>query len=391
MKWLDWLFGKKKIQKEEGPENWEEAVYERDKVDFDDSCERERYITSCLEQMGESEKEMGLLTGEYSLVTSYLTDMEEIEALPEEEAGELRTVAGRLVALDQERMKYSNKKRRMRDSEYKQMESQEGEAEEGIRKIREAEKYRKLVQQDLSRLDGERHAYNYRSRELAAIMVNLKGMTTISLTALGACIVMLLILQFGFRLDTSAGYFIAVAAAAIVLTVIFVKYTDAQREQVKVKKAVNKLILLQNKVKIRYVNNVNLLDYLYMKYGVESGAQLEKLWRLYQEEKEERRQYAETEARLEYYQKELVRLLLRFRVRDPGRWVHQAGAILDPKEMVEIRHGLIVRRQSLRKQMDYNQNLAETASKEIKEVAALYPKYQLEISAMIERYERQFT
>jgi len=38
-----------------------------------------------MEQIAEATKEMDLLTGEYSLVTSYLTDMEEIEALPEEE------------------------------------------------------------------------------------------------------------------------------------------------------------------------------------------------------------------------------------------------------------------------------------------------------------------
>ena len=47
-------------------------------------------------------------------------------------------------------------------------------AKEGIKKLTEAEKYRKLVKQDLNRLDGERHAYVYRRTELKNIMVNLK-------------------------------------------------------------------------------------------------------------------------------------------------------------------------------------------------------------------------
>lgn len=222
------------------------------------------------------------------------------------------------------------------------------------------------------------------------MMVNLRGMAVICLTALGACIVMLLILQFGFSLDTAIGYYLAVAAAAIAITVLFVKYVDAEKELVKVEKATNKLIQLQNKVKIRYVNNVNLLEYLYLKYGVDSAGKLQDLWGRYQEEKEERRQYAETESQLEYYKNQLVKILSQYRVKDPDRWVLQPGAIVDSREMIEIRHGLIVRRQALRKQMDYNKKLAEAAGQEIRDVAAEYPRYAAEISDMVDRYEKEY-
>lgn len=40
-------------------------------------------------------------------------------------------------------------------------------------------------------------------------------------------------------------------------------------------------------------------------------------------------------------------------------WLHQTGAILDPKEMVEVRHAMILRRQQLRKQMEFNTDNAE--------------------------------
>ena len=196
-----WLFRKKKTEEEK--EDWEQIVYERDKVNFHDEDERKRYLTGCLEQMGEAEKEINLLSGEYSLVTSYLTDMEEIESLPPEQAAELKSVAGKMQALDQERKRYLDKKERMTDSEYRKMRSQEGEIEEGISKLKEAERYQKLVRQDMARLDGERHAYGYRKGELKTILVNLRGMAVICLTALVACIVMLLILQFGFSMNTA--------------------------------------------------------------------------------------------------------------------------------------------------------------------------------------------
>ena len=383
-----WLFGRKK--QEEAQEEWEETVYERGKVNFNEAEERMRYLTGCLEQIGEAQKEMQLLNGEYAIVTSYLTDMEEIEALPPEHMAEIKGCAGKMQTLEADRRRYLDKERHLSEAEYRQMRSQENEIEEGIAKLQEAERYRKLVRQDLARLDGERHAYGYRKQELRTGLVNLKGMAVICLTALLACIFMLLILQFGFHMNTAVGYYVSAGAAAIAITVLFVKYADTEKELARVETAANKLIHLQNKVKIRYVNNTNLLEYLYLKYGVASAVKLKEQWDMYQEEKEERRQYAEAEAKLEYYRKQLIRLLIQFRVKDPERWVMQPGAIIDARERLEIRHDLVARRQALRKQLAYNQQLAEAAQQEIKDVAAEYPHYAAEIAEMVEKYEEKY-
>ena len=103
---------------------------------------------------------------------------------------------------------------------------------------------------------------------------------------------------------------------------------------------------------------------------------------------QERKQFAEAEAKIEYYQKQLVEQLSNYRVQMPERWIGQTAALLDKREMVEIRHELIQRRQALRKQMDYNQEVAETARNEVKDVAAAYPRYAKEILSMVERYDR---
>lgn len=380
---------KRKKKEEIMTEDWDHIVFARGDVNFGKDEERHRYINNCLEQMAEASKEMNLLAGEYALVTAYLTDMEEIEALPEEEREETDRIAGKLLLLEKERENFREKKNRMNDSEYYQMRKQEQEVEEGIVKIKHEENYRELVKKDLQRLDRERHAYEYRRTELAGVMANFKGMAVIFLTALTICIFMLLILQFAFEMNTYPGYFIAVTAASIAITVLSVKYIDADRERQRVEKTINRLIQLQNKVKIRYVNNTNLLDYLYMKYSTDSGARLEKRWRVYQQEKEERKQYAEAEAKTEYYQKQLVSQLSRYRVKDPQRWINQARALLDKREMVEIRHNLILRRQALRNQMDYNNDVADTARREITEVAQQYPMYAGEIMKMVDRFDME--
>ncbi|MCI8541851.1 MAG: hypothetical protein HFH95_00760 [Lachnospiraceae bacterium] len=379
------LFKKRKYQ-ESGPEDWENVVYDRDDVDFGQEEERSRYITNCLEQMGEATKEIGLLTGEYSLITSYLTDMEEIEALPESEREGLDNIAGRLVALEQESKRYRGRKNSMKDADYYRLREHEGEVKEGIAKLKECEEYGGKVKQDLQRLDRERHAYEYRRQELNNLMDNLRGMTVIFVTAFAMCILMLVILQFGFHMNTQLGYLLAVAAVAVALTVTWVKYTDDDKELHQVEIAINKLILLQNKVKIRYVNNRNLTDYLYMKYGTNSAAALGRLWKQYQREKDERREFAAAEGKAEHYRRQLLNKLSHYRIATPGRWVDQAAALLDKREMVEMRHELIQRRQALRKQMDYNNNVAETARQEIIDVADKYPAYAAEIMEMVAQY-----
>lgn len=373
-------------QRDNAPDDWESVVYDRDEVDFGEQEQRHNYIMGCLEQIGEATREMNLLSGEYSLVTSYLMDMEEIEALPDEERERLNSIAGRLQSLEQERQRYRGKKNRMSDEDYYRLRKHAEEVQEGIEKLKECEEYGAKVRQDLQRLDRERHAYEYRRQELDALMNNMRGMSVIFLTAFVLCVVMLLVLQFAFEMNVRAGYLLAAASVAVAVTVVWVKYTDGDNELGRVEKAINKLIQLQNKVKIRYVNNRSLTDYLCIKYGTDSAASLERLWGQYQQEKEERREYAQAEAKREDCQRELLGRMTNYRITSPERWLNQPGALLDRREMVEIRHDLILRRQALRKQMDYNTNVAETARKEIMDVADKYPDYADEIQAMVERF-----
>ena len=380
------IFRKRKYS-ENDTGDWENVVYARDGVDFGDGEQRAGYITNCLEQMGEAAREINLLTGEYSLITSYLTDMEEIEALPEKERQELNNIAGKLVTLEQEGEKYREKKNRMTDADYYRIREQEDEIQEGIGKLKECEEYGAKVKQDLKRLDRERNAYEFRRQELDAIMNNLRGMSVIFLTAFILCLVLLLILQFGFEMNTKLGFLLAGAAAALAVTCAWVKYTDGDRELHRVELNINRLIQLQNKVKIRYVNNRNLTDYLCMKYSTDSGGNLERMWNLYQKEREERREFAEAESKAQYYRKELLYKLSNYRISSPEKWLGQPAALLDKREMVEIRHDMILRRQALRKQLDYNNNVAETARREIMDVADKYPAHAPAIMEMVERYK----
>ena len=387
---FSWLLERKLNKEEDIDESWEELADEWEELNIHNKEERREYLEECLSQMGDATREIELLAGEYNQVTAYLTDMEQIEQLPDVEYDKLKSICSKMVILGEERASFMERKSRMTDEDYKAMLRREDDVEDGIRKIEEAENYRTLVKQDLRRLDGEKNAYRYRRNELENQLVNLKGMAGIILGAIVFCFLLLLILQLALGFDTKLGYLLAGAMAAIVITVIYFKYTDADKELTQVYMSLNRLIQLHNTVKIRYVNNTSLLEYLYMKYEVESGAQLQKQWEQYLEEKEERRKYRKAEMELDMYEEELLEFLKRFNLRYPKRWLNQTAAIMDHKEMVEIRHELIVRRQALRKRMDYNKDIAMKAKDEIMDLVKSYPQYATEIQKLVDRYEKMY-
>ncbi len=361
-------------------ESWERIESNRNKFNVHDWDQRKEYVQDCRDRIREASEELENLSFEYGKVTSYLKDIEEIEALPEEERKELNASAEKIQELESRRGAYLEKKNRMSDEKYHQMERMEDEAEEGLRKLSETEDYQNLIRKDMSRLDGEKHAYLYRKDELKGMIADAKGMTIICSVALIVCFVVLFTLKYALRMDIQVGFLLTTGLAALVITLLFIKYTESVKELKRVEKGINRIIMLHNRVKIRYVNNTNLLDYLYIKYKVSSAKEFLSLWEKYKVEKEERRRYREAELELDECQQELLSILKCYQVKDPAIWLHQTAAILDNKEMVEVRHGLIIRRQSLRRRMDYNREMIiEKTKGEMKELAEAYPQYAGEL------------
>lgn len=383
-------FRKKKKQEfiEEPEENQEVQILSRDSVNVHDQGQRMRYVRSCLEQIQDAETEMAHLTKEYGAVTSYLTDMEEIEALPAAEKEELSRIADKITAYEREKNLYEKDKERMPEAVFRQIERMEEEITEGIEKLSEAEDYQEKIRQDMRRLAGEKHAFQYRKHDLQNTMVNMRGMIIITSFAFVTCMIILLLLQVLLQMDIRIGYILTAAATAFAVFMIYLKYTEAAKEKKQVERSINRLILLQNRVKIRYVNNTNLLDYLYVKYQVASADELVRLWDAYQVEKEEREKVKELHAELDYQRRELLRILRCFQIRDPEIWLRQTQAITNHNEMVEIRHSLILRRQKLRRQMEYNGKLAESAQGEIKSLVEEFPSYAPEIMELVSQYEK---
>lgn len=366
--------------------DWETLVKDRHRYKLSDDVQREKYIRSLVEQVKESSGELDQLMLEYNLVTATLKDMDEIENLPGPEKKALEVTASRIISLEGERRDYLEGKVTMSDAQYLAIESKADSIPEAYKTIKDAEEMRQFIKGDLQKLEGEKHANVYRHGELKRDIGNYRGMALISCFAVCLCIVMLFVLQFGFEMDTKLGFTLVVLAGTVTVTIVYSKYLDATKEIEKVQKAINRIILLQNTVKIRYVNNRNLLDYLYTKYNTASAKDLKEMWEKYEDERIRRKRNAENEQQLGTLQKELLSRLRQYQLSDVYVWLHNPLALMDHNEMVEIRHSHIIRRQKLRAQMDHHKHLAKEGEQELKDLIKEYPKYANEVVDMLNRY-----
>lgn len=368
--------------------DWDKMAGDREPLDLNDANVQEQYVRSLLEQMKNASEEIDHLTKEYNLVTGYLTDMEEVDEIPAKERTEIEKIANHIRQLRAEHDAYVQKESAMSDKEYKMVATYEEELKAACEKLEAEEEYKGKIKKDLSRLDKEKHAYGYRKRELEMSIENSRGAAMITMGTAAALVIILFLMQIIFKLDVTIGYYITIALVAVSLTMIYLRYTNYVAEKKRISNTINELIILENKVKIRYVNNKNLLDYLYMKYDVPDAWTLRDLYTRFEKERAAREKFEKNEVMYQEELAKLVRTLRKYGISDPEMWIHQVDAIVDTREMVESRHGYISRRQQLRKQMEYNQKLAKEASEAIKAVIKEHPESAERIMKLVNIYEQ---
>lgn len=393
MAFWDGLLGKKKHSFQKIEYEPLDAQAEAEETEFlrkhqlSNASLREKFIVRMLEQMKEASDEMDSLHREYDTITSHLTDMEEVERLPEHLSAPLKDIATKILRLEADHKSYRANENHMSEAEYSWGEKIDPMMPEAYEKLCQAEELQKAIRSDLGRMEGEKQAYYYRRNELASMQANLKGIVVITLIAVLVCIVVLLIMQFGFELDAYIGYILTFLGAAVAFTFLFVKNMDLRKEARVVEKTICKLIQMHNSIKIRYVNNTNLLDYLYLKYEVNSAKEMSQRFDAFCKEKAEREKFERAKSDIAMYRRELVQLLRPLPIVTPNLWIYQVEALVNHNEMVEIRHGLITQRQNLRKQIEYNRDIALLAKSELEGLVRDYPQYSAEVLGRMEQYE----
>ncbi|MDE6874277.1 MAG: hypothetical protein K2P87_07440 [Lachnospiraceae bacterium] len=361
---------KRKQQQEEQALNAKEALRQLKRSKKGLSREEAAQIVGVVcEQMEELGRQAGISQREYEAVTSYLTDMQKIERMDPAARQNLNDAARNIINLTKERVKYQNSSDRVPVQQYRAMERYEREIPDALKNIYEQEQYREMIHSDLRQLDGERAVIEYEKESAADKKIFLRNLAF----GAGFLVVFLFLTLLAMNMITGTDMLLpmllVLALAAGTVAYITAAAGRCGRVLHESDYKLNRVIQLTNKVKIKLVNCTNALDYAYEKYQVESYRELTAVWEKYVHTKDEERRYKKSTELLEHYNRELMDALLEEEVKDAEIWLYQAEALLDEKEMVEVRHHLNIRRQKIRERLEFNNEQLAMCREELSQIA----------------------
>lgn len=366
---LSKIFGRRKEKYD--AQDYDQSEYAKlqtesivEELNLSDEAQAKRYVIDLCEQMIAASRELEDARSEYDLVTYYLTDIQIIEELTEAERAPILDCAMHVAKLDRERNEFLKTKRKLTETQFAQMQEEEDYLPGIIRRLRDNERYMDAVKKDLTYLEGQKLQWAILRNESVQAQKNLGRAARYLLVLTATVFAMILAGAWYFQFDRALPLTIAAFVAVLAGTYVLVRYQDAAKDIRRADVNRNHAISLENHVKIKFVNIKNAVDYTCEKYHTRNSQELEYVFEQYQDEAREKEKFRKTSDDLDYYSKSLVQYLTRLRMYDARVWINHANAIVDSREMVELKHNLIERRQKLRARMEYQIQIISDMKKE---------------------------
>lgn len=350
----------------------------------------EIYVKSQCDIMEEASSYVERAKLEYETVAEYYEDTNKICDAPTNMKLKVENAAERVENLTTDRRISRGMGNQLPMEVFRKLESLEDQIPGAIDDIQSQENYYENVKRDMRMLEGERITLKSEAKSLVRRQLNIRSLAITTIICLMVVFVVFVIAMFKLQDDANTLLFVIVTALAAALALfMFALLRRTEREVYVVENKINKATTLLNKVKIKYINAANTLDYEYAKYDITSSYELAEKFKLFNIMRADQKHLVEMTSALSSAEKELEDILRMLDLYDPHIWLSQARAILSDKEMVEIRHKLTSRRQKLRGQIEYNENRIKEAKNNIKNVTNKNPQYAADALRVVEMYERK--
>ena len=336
------------------------------------------------EELIEMMRELEEAKSEYRVVTDYLKDIQIIKEIPQEDMEELQEIAGNVAKLNQARDNYLHTTKKLSDAQFLQIQQDEKEIPEAIRRLEANEAYEAATKRDMTYLEGAKQQWVYCMEEVKDEMRKLRITSYVLFGIFVIMLAVVLVLQVGWKVDTRWIFTIMIAAMAIGGFFVYFRMQYNRKLLKKCEVNINHAISLSNKVKFKYVNTKNAVDYACEKYHVHNSRELIYIWEQYRDTLKEKERYIQTNEDLEYYNAKLVRKLKQYQLYDAKVWVRNPEAVYNSKEMVEVQHNLISRRQKLRERIEYTTQSIEGLRKEVEPYARTHSQMIPELQQILE-------
>lgn len=313
------------------------------------------------EQLVDVSYHMDEMRREYKVVTDYLVDIQRIEELPVNLAEEIVQTAKNIEKLDGNRNLYQQSENLLTMEQYNTMKNQESQVPDTIKSLMDMEMRDSMLKNDMSYLEGEKEDLRYARVEDTDNSYRIRGVLIAVLVLFLIISATLLIVAVVSKQNVTLPAAIEGAVAAVCFAVCYVRYVEMSRRIRETDAKIKRAVSLLNKVKAKYINNTNTMDYIYEKYDVNSVKELEYRWELYNQMQRDAKRYSQASEQYEKNCDKLIKQLANIGLSDPLVWPNQTSALIDRREMVEIKHGLNARRQKLREKIASCEKIRDNA------------------------------
>lgn len=344
---------KEKKRKKREYKDIEENNFSWNDVLDDDPFSIKNHVVSLCEQLIEISRELEDVRREYDQVTAYLNDIQIVEGLGGEQKKKLEEIATQVSKLISARNDYLNAEHKISDDIFNLMQEKEDEVPDVIRRLKINESDLDKVRRDLNYLASEKVECSVTRQEREEEIEQLRKMSVIILFSFGGIAIIVALLSVTLKWNMLPVLIVALLACLSAAYVIL-RMQECKQEIKQCNVNQNYIISLENRIKIKYVNAKNAVDYTCRRFRVNNSRELTFNYEQYIEICKEREKFKQINEDLDYYKSRLVRLLRGLNLYDARIWLNYANAIMDKKEMVELKHELFTRRQFLRSRIEYN-------------------------------------
>lgn len=353
---------------------------------IEDSAVRQAFYAECSELIDEAVLQSEQAKNEYGLVTTYLADVQKIETMSGNGRAEVEAAAKNLIALEKEKERIRTKEPSITEAQKSFLALHEEDIPKTIKWLRGEEEHQREIEGKMRFLAGEKSAYQMEQEECLDRNEFLKKL----MIGISVGVVGFLVLFFYIGEATGKDLRVPFLLTVIVALLFAMYVVVATRKNIYNMKVAeikrNKVITIENRIKLRYVNCTWGIEYAYEKYHTSNSMHLETMWKEYLRIRAEEEANRNNARQQEVHRSAIIKELRRVGVVDTGIWVLQPQALVDKKEMVEVRHSLNVRRQKLREHIDYNMKQKEKNETAIVQFVKEHPEYAEEAKVLIERY-----
>ena len=245
--------------------------------------------------------------------------------------------------MNKERNRYHNTAYDISDIQYRLFEQYEMQLPKELASVKEAEHYQVSIEEDIKHLDNEKQSILDEEDDIISKQSFLRGIAITTFIVILLLFVLFAVLSSSTKASLSLPFLLTVLMGMASALYIFMEARKNTYDIKVVQLKLNKVIMLSNKVVIKSVNNRNHLDYIYSKYMVDDYKQLKEKWEQYIKLKDDNKRYQDNTQLLEFYNDILIKELRKYQIADPKSGYTKPTAIIDSREMVEVRHRLNVR------------------------------------------------